>query len=197
MKRLVCSLIVLSVVTASITANASSYSHGKNHKYQQSSIYNSDEPKNSSHDKGHDYFPMHRDTHGKRVFIFDPNYHAWAAYNENGKRVNVGKASGGKLYCPDTGHGCKTVTGTFRVISKEGAGCISHKFPIKTHGGSPMPYCMYFHPKGYAIHGSHEVPDDANASHGCIRITPAAAKWLNKNFMTIGTTVIVLPYHRH
>ena len=79
------------------------------------------------------------------------------------------------------------------MINKEGAGCISHKFPLKTHGGAKTPYCMHFHPKGYAIHGYHEVPN-YNASHGCIRVLPADAKWLNLNFLKVGSTVIVVPY---
>lgn len=138
-------------------------------------------------------FPSHRDTNGKRVFIFSPKSHAWAAYNENGRRVNEGRASGGKNYCPDIHRGCKTIVGTFKVIAKKGVYCKSSKFP-RPRGGAPMPYCMYFHPKGYAIHGSSDVPN-ANASHGCIRVTPETAKWLNQNFITVGTVVIVLPYH--
>ncbi len=188
---LLCGTVILSMIADTGVAYTSKYTHDRK---QEPSRYNTGTPNNSSNDKGYDYFPKYQDTHGKRVFIFDPNYHAWAVYNENGKRVNVGKASGGKIYCPDTHHRCRTIVGTFQVISKEGAHCISRKFPLKTHGGSPMPYCMYFSAKGYAVHGSYEVPDDENASHGCIRVTPAAAEWLNKNFMTMGTTVIVLPY---
>lgn len=138
-------------------------------------------------------FPSYRDTHGKKVFIFDPKHHTWAAYNENGRRVNEGYASGGKDYCPDIKRGCRTIIGTFHVIGKKGASCKSSKFP-RPRGGAPMPYCMHFHPKGYAIHGSPDVPR-ANASHGCIRVKPEMAKWLSQNFITVGTTVIVLPYH--
>lgn len=144
--------------------------------------------------KGYNHFPMNRKATGNRVFIFDPNYDAWAIYNESGHRVDTGKASGGRLYCPDIKRGCKTIVGTFKVISKGGAGCVSHVFPVG-HGGAPMPYCMLFDKKGYAIHGSYELPN-YNASHGCIRITPTVAKWLNQNFIQIGTTVIVLPYHK-
>jgi lipoprotein-anchoring transpeptidase ErfK/SrfK len=53
---------------------------------------------------------------------------------------------------------------------------------------------MYFSSKGYAIHGSYELPD-YNASHGCIRITPVVAQWLNENYIDVGTTVIILPYN--
>lgn len=154
------------------------------------------EPQNNANDKGYYYFATSRPATGNRVFIFDPNYDAWVVYDENGKRLNEGKASGGSLYCPDIHRPCKTIVGQFKVLSKEGAGCISHRFPLRTHGGAPMPYCMYFSEKGYAIHGSYEVPNNGNASHGCIRITPGAAKWLSSNFIQVGTTVIVLPYKK-
>src|SRR3990167_8408225 len=138
-------------------------------------------------------FPSHRDTHGNRVFIFSPKTHTWAAYDANGRRVNQGYASGGKEYCPDLRRGCRTIVGSYTIIAKKGPGCKSSKFP-KPRGGAPMPYCMFFHPKGYAIHGSPDVPR-ANASHGCIRVTPDMAKWLSHHFITVGTKVIVLPYH--
>lgn len=153
------------------------------------------DPDGDGDDKGYGYFPLSRPATNKRVFVFDPNYTSWAIYDEAGDRVNVGRASGGKLYCGDVGRGCKTIVGKFAVISKGGQGCVSSRFPLETHGGAPMPYCMHFSPKGYAIHGSNDVPD-YNASHGCVRVTPTAAKWLNQNFVTIGTTVIVLPYEK-
>ena len=46
----------------------------------------------------------------------------------------------------------------------------------------------------YAIHGSYEVVPGKNVSHGCIRIYPEAARWLNHNFIDVGTKVIVKPY---
>lgn len=55
-----------------------------------------------------------------------------------------------------------------------------------------MPYCMFFR-GNYAIHGSPDVPN-YNASHGCIRVLPSAARWLSRNFIRIGTTVIVRSY---
>ena len=55
-----------------------------------------------------------------------------------------------------------------------------------------MPYCMYFF-QGYTIHAGYEVPT-YNASHGCVRVFSSAAKWLNEQFMTVGTKVIVLSY---
>ncbi|MBX9586991.1 MAG: L,D-transpeptidase [Gammaproteobacteria bacterium] len=135
--------------------------------------------------------PEYRETNGRSLFIFDPNRHRWMAYNSSGELVGSGKASGGKGYCPDTKRRCKTPSGTFRVYSMGGPGCVSTKFPIG-RGGAPMPYCMFFH-GGFAIHGSYDVPNH-NASHGCIRVEPSAARWLQENVIGIGTTVIVRPY---
>ncbi len=152
------------------------------------------DPDGDNDAKGHNYFPKTRPATGKKYFIFDPNYHAWAVYDANGNRVNTGNGSGGRSYCPDLKRSCKTAVGHFTVVSKGGAGCISGRFPLKTHGGAKMPYCMHFGTKGYAVHGSYELPKDSNMSHGCIRVSPTAAKWLSQNFMTVGTEVIVLPY---
>lgn len=154
-----------------------------------------DDPDGDGDNKGADYFPLVRMPTGNKVFIFDPNFVAWAIYDAHGKRLNTGKASGGKTYCPDVARRCTTISGEFRVMSKGGANCVSSKYPLETHGGAPMPYCMFFNANGYGIHGSGDVPDH-NASHGCIRVTPVVAKWLNQNFMEIGTTVIVYPYQK-
>ena len=143
--------------------------------------------------KSYCYFPKQIPATGKRIFVFDPHYNAWAVYDENGTRSGVGRASGGSTYCPDLGRSCKTVVGTFKITSKRGANCKSSAYPISTGGGAPMPYCMFFASGGYAIHGSNAVPD-YNASHGCIRIQPEAAKWLYEEFLPLDSTVIVLPY---
>lgn len=145
------------------------------------------------HTKKEHGFPLQRTATGNRVFIFSPRTHAWAAYDENGERVDTGRASGGRSYCRDIHRSCRTIVGTFHVISKGGPSCRSRIYPIRTGGGAPMPYCMHFSPKGYAIHGASHVPN-YNASHGCIRVEPAAARWLSQNFVQIGTTVMVLSY---
>lgn len=128
----------------------------------------------------------------QRVFVFDPKAHTWTAYL-NGHVINSGRASGGKNYCADVKRACRTVVGSFKVFSKGNHACKSSRFPVP-HGGAPMPYCMKFHKSGYAVHASNDVPN-ANASHGCVRVTLPDAKWLSQNFMKIGTTVIVKPYH--
>ncbi|MBA2650137.1 MAG: L,D-transpeptidase [Legionella sp.] len=137
-------------------------------------------------------FPDRREPTGKKVFVFDPKATAWAAYDANGTRVNTGSASGGRDFCPDVNKPCRTVTGTFKVYSKKGEDCKSSLYPVETHGGGRMPYCMHFH-GGYSIHAAYEVPN-YNTSHGCIRVLPSAAKWLNENFVDVGTTVEVKPY---
>ena len=142
--------------------------------------------------RGSGTFPAKRRATGRKVFIFDPKAAAWGAYDKNGNLVKTGAASGGKAYCDDVGRGCKTVTGTYRVYSKKGESCTSSKYPLETGGGARMPYCMHFY-KGYSIHAAYEVPK-WNTSHGCIRVLPSAAKWLNQDFMTVGTTVIVRSY---
>lgn len=136
-------------------------------------------------------FPAKRKATGNRVFIFSPRMKAWAAYDANGNLVRTGRASGGKHYCRDVGRSCRTPRGVFRIISKRGPKCRSSRYPVGK-GGAPMPYCMFFS-KYYAIHGSPDVPN-YNASHGCVRVIPSAARWLSRNFIRIGTTVIVTSY---
>lgn len=113
---------------------------------------------------------------------------AWGAYDADGKLVKWGAASGGKDWCPDIQAKCTTVTGSFKVERKGSAKCKSNTFPLPD-GGAPMPYCMFFH-RGYAIHGSNDVPG-YNASHGCVRVWVDDAKWLSQEFLDIGTTVVV------
>jgi lipoprotein-anchoring transpeptidase ErfK/SrfK len=146
--------------------------------------------------RGEKVFPMKWDVKGKKLFIFNPKVDAWAAYDAQGNRVMTGSASGGMDYCEDIKEPCRTVTGTYHVFNKKGADCKSNEYPIAKDGnvigGAKMPYCMHFH-DGYAIHAAYEVPQ-YNSSHGCIRVLPGAAKWLNQNFIDIGTTVLVQPY---
>ena len=123
--------------------------------------------------------------------VFYPSKLKWVAVDNDGKTVKTGKASGGRHYCPDIKRSCRTPVGTYRVVSEGSAGCKSSRYPVGK-GGAPMPYCMFFN-KNYAIHGSYDMPN-FNASHGCIRVKPTDAKWLNQNFVSVGTTVIVKPY---
>jgi len=142
--------------------------------------------------RGKDHFPVTLRATGHKHFIFDPKAAAWAAYDEEGHRVLTGSASGGKDFCEDVGKSCRTVTGTFRVYNKRGAECKSGEYPVETTGGAKMPFCMYFY-RGFTIHAAYEVPPQ-NSSHGCVRVLPSAAKWLNEEFIDIGTQVTVLSY---
>ncbi|KTD38680.1 enhanced entry protein EnhA [Legionella nautarum] len=143
--------------------------------------------------RGREYFPIKAPATGKKQFIFDPKAYAWAAYDPEGNRLMTGSASGGKDVCDEhPGQSCRTVTGSFRVYNKRGLECRSGEYPVETTGGAKMPYCMYFF-RGFTIHAAYEVPL-ANTSHGCVRVLPSAAKWLNEQFITVGTQVTILPY---
>ncbi len=134
---------------------------------------------------------MNQSFAANNTFIFSPRSLSWKAVNGSGQVVRSGRASGGRNYCPDIHRGCRTPSGTYHIISKGGAGCKSSRYPVGK-GGAPMPYCMFFS-RYYAVHGSYDVPN-YNASHGCVRVTPSDARWLNHSFMHIGTRVVVKSY---
>lgn len=136
-------------------------------------------------------FPSQIEASNKKTFIFSPRDMAWAAYDKDGYRVKTGRAGGGSYQCPEDGEDCRTVVGQFKVLRKGGADCKSSKYPLG-EGGASMAYCMHFH-KGYAIHGAAGVPN-GHFSHGCIRVTTEAARWLNEDFLNVGSNVIVGEY---
>lgn len=142
--------------------------------------------------RGRDHFPLEIQGIGRKQFIFDPKASSWAAYDEQGKRVLTGSGSGGMDFCEDVGKPCRTVTGTFRIYNKRGINCRSGEYPVETTGGAKMPYCMYFY-RGFTIHAAYDVPP-RNSSHGCVRVLPSAAKWLNEEFLKVGSQVTVLSY---
>ncbi|MFO1258939.1 MAG: L,D-transpeptidase [Gammaproteobacteria bacterium] len=136
-------------------------------------------------------FPHKIPALGSNKVIVNQRELAWGAYDATGNLVKWGPMSGGQNYCADVKRGCKTVSGEYTFYRKQGAGCISTKYPIGK-GGAKMPYCMFFH-GGYALHGSYAVPG-YHASHGCVRIYPQDAEWLNLNFVRVGSTRIsILP----
>src|SRR5689334_3867784 len=60
--------------------------------------------------------------------------------------------------------------------------------------GSPMPYSIFFH-RGYAIHGTNVISRlGGPASHGCVRLHPAAAAILYRLVQQAGmaNTAIVI-----
>ena len=142
-------------------------------------------------------FP-HQISDREKQIIVDQDKLAWGAYDANGQLVKWGPIASGRDKCPDSANSCRTLTGMYRVFSKEGPDCQSDIFPIG-RGGAKMPYCMFFH-KGFALHGSDDIPG-YRASHGCIRMFVEDAKWLNHHFVDIssernqqrGTLVIVKP----
>lgn len=143
--------------------------------------------------RGRAYFPEQIKATGERLFVFDPKASAWAAYDEEGRRLMTGGASAGVDACEENAsQSCRTITGTFKVYNKRGAECRSGEYPVDTKGGAKMPYCMYFY-QGFTIHAAYEVPEHPS-SHGCVRVFPSAAKWLNEEFMRLGTKVTVLAY---
>ena len=143
-------------------------------------------------------FPLRIEPEGEKQIIVDQDKLAWGAYDEHGQLVRWGPISSGTTKCSDSNRSCLTITGIFRVFSKENEHCRSGVYPIG-RGGAKMPYCMYFH-KGFALHGSHDVPG-RRASHGCIRMFTRDAMWLNHNFVELsnegnqhlGTKVVVKP----
>ena len=143
--------------------------------------------------RGRNYFPVQIPASDKRQFVFDPKASAWAAYDEEGKRIMTGGGSAGVDRCEENpSQSCRTITGSFHIYNKHGAECRSGEYPVDTKGGAKMPYCMYFY-QGFTIHAAYEVPEHPS-SHGCVRVFPSAAKWLNEQFLRIGTKVIILSY---
>lgn len=142
-------------------------------------------------------FPQRIDERERQIIV-DQEKLAWGAYDQNGQLVGWGPISSGRDKCSDSNRSCRTMTGIFRVFSKENQNCKSDVYPIGK-GGAKMPYCMYFH-KGFALHGSDDIPG-YRASHGCVRMFIQDAKWLNEHFTEIstegnqytGTKVVVRP----
>lgn len=126
---------------------------------------------------------------GHRHLMINLKQFAFAAYDRNGELVRWGPASGGSAKCPLSNKSCASVLGNFKIYRMHGADCYSRTYPLIAKGGAPMPYCMFYH-KGYAIHAS-TLPGFYNHSRGCIRLFYDDAKWLNQDFVRIGTRVTV------
>lgn len=157
-------------------------------------------PKNLAHINIYDIapFPVKLEGESEKQIIVDQEKLAWGAYDAQGNLVWWGPISSGRDKCSDSNKSCRTLTGIFRVFSKENEKCSSDVFPIGK-GGAKMPFCMYFH-KGFALHGADDLPGQ-RASHGCVRMFIQDAKWLNLHFVELssernnfmGTKVIVRP----
>lgn len=157
-------------------------------------------PKNLEHINIFDIapFPIKLEGESEKQIIVDQEKLAWGAYDAQGNLLMWGPISSGRDKCSDSNKSCRTLSGIFRMFSKENVRCTSDVFPIGK-GGAKMPYCMYFH-KGFALHGSDDLPGQ-RASHGCVRMFVQDAKWLNENFVELssernnfkGTLVTVRP----
>lgn len=142
-------------------------------------------------------FPRYIKSDGEKTIFVSQKKLAWGAYDEDGELLWWGPISSGVDQCSVRG-GCATPSGEFRVIRKQDIECISTVFPRRANGesgGALMPYCMHFF-RGYALHGSYEVPG-FRASHGCIRMFIEDARWLNEEFIDVpgdgerGTRVVI------
>jgi len=133
--------------------------------------------------------PDHIDTHGEKEVYINLKLFAFGAYDTDGKLLYWGPVSSGRKKCFDSDKDCSTDAGKFRVFRVGGKDCASNEFPLETHGGAPMPYCMFFH-GGTAFHTS-TLSGFINRSSGCVRMFNADAKWLNKEFVKLGTLVVV------
>ncbi len=158
-------------------------------------------PDDLSHANLLDYAPFEQQLKvSEKQIIVDQNKLAWGAFDEKGNLVNWGPIASGTDFCSDNhSKSCLTLTGTFRFFNKEDQRCTSGVYPLETGGGAKMFWCMFFH-KGFALHGSTDIPG-RRASHGCVRLFTRDAEWLNKNFVEIssdknqqtGTLVVVKP----
>lgn len=139
----------------------------------------------------------------EKQIIVDQNKLAFGAFDEKGQLVYWGPIASGTDTCSDNHQKpCLTKTGVFRFFNKEDQRCTSGVYPLETGGGAKMFWCMFFH-KGFALHGSTDIPG-RRASHGCVRLFTRDAKWLNQNFVEIsseknqqmGTLIVVKPVRK-
>jgi hypothetical protein len=143
-------------------------------------------------------FPRYIESTREKTIYVSQKKLAWAAYDADGELLWWGPISSGIEKCPGVHGGCTTPTGLFRVVRKQDIDCISTVFPQREAGqggGALMPYCMHFL-RGYALHGSNDVPG-YRASHGCVRMFVEDARWLNEEFVDLpgggveGTRVVI------
>jgi hypothetical protein len=144
-------------------------------------------------------FPRYIKPTGEKTIYVSQKQLAWGAYDAQGELIWWGPVSSGSAQCSEAMGGCKTPTGSFRVIRKQDIDCISTAFPIRPNGengGAIMPFCMHFF-RGFALHGSEVIPGFRD-SHGCVRMFIEDALWLNEEFVEVpgeggvkGTRVVV------
>ena len=122
--------------------------------------------------------PNHMNTHDHKEIFINLSLFAFGAYDKTGRLLYWGPVSSGRTQCFDSDKKtCSTATGNFRVFRIGGKDCVSKEYPLETHGGAPMPYCMFFH-GGTAFHTS-TLSGFINRSSGCVRMFNDDAKWVN------------------
>lgn len=133
--------------------------------------------------------PAHMATHHKKLLYVNLTLFAFGAYDANGNLIYWGPVSSGANRCPANDKSCTTVTGSFKIFRMEGADCTSNEFPLETHGGAPMPNCLFFH-GGSAVHGS-TLSGFINRSAGCVRLFYSDAEWLYDRFAEKNMRIII------
>lgn len=131
-------------------------------------------------------FPRYIQPTGEKTIFVDQKQLAWGAYAANGELIWWGPLSSGSAQCSAALGGCKTPSGSFRIIRKQDIDCVSTAFPIRAdgnNGGAIMPFCMHFL-RGFALHGSEVIPGFRD-SHGCVRMFIEDAQWLNEEFVDV------------
>lgn len=100
------------------------------------------------------------------------------AVTPQGETVNWKISSGRRGY--------ETPTGTYSVMRMEA----DHH--SDEYDQAPMPYAIFFSPRGLAIHGSYERGLGRPLSHGCVRLAVPNARqlfdWVEKHGATIEIT---------
>lgn len=145
-------------------------------------------------------FPLTIETKYDKLIIVDPNVLAWGTYKE-GTLINWGPISAGRSWCDDIKRRCKTPSGEYEILTKQNRQYRSPIYPIGCIKGvnrgpkacARMPYSMKFRYSGESLHGADNLPG-LNDSHGCIRLLESDSEWLSKNFVDIGTKIIVKKY---
>jgi lipoprotein-anchoring transpeptidase ErfK/SrfK len=140
-----------------------------------------------------DVAPMPRKINppGEKFLYVDLRVSAYGAYDAQGNLLQWGPASGGKEWCDGPlKKQCVTASGLFHIYRKQGENCVSNTYPGDDGKPAKMPFCMYFF-QGEAIHGS-PMYGFTDSSHGCVRVFTEDAKWLNQNFVQLGTKVLII-----
>ncbi len=103
-----------------------------------------------------------------KLFVIDKGVQAWAAY-ENGRLSRWGLVSTGAK-------GSETPNGRFNFNWKE----VYRESTLAPPGETwVMRYVFNFHERrGIHIHQYYALPTDGAASHGCVRLMTADAKWI-------------------